>query len=411
MIKGLIVLENNSEQIKRPFLCRASRFFFAIYVITLYVFVIKKETLVYSQLAFLAFAGCTALYVLLRGKLYFGRPVLWGYLTCAWMFASIIWASSRYIATDRAWTMWQLFALFFLVYNLFYTEKDGCEFFLKVLYIAGICLCIYSVHIYGAKGIIDAMLTEGTRLGSEVSQANVFGMQNATTTVLAFYYLYNKKKHRLFHAIIMCASFIIAMSSGSRKALLMACTGILFLVYKKYGIKYLYKVVATVLALAFAFSVIIQLPLFETVRTRMEQGINAVEGKDGGDSSAEKRLHYIDKGWNLFKDKWAIGYGISNFGYVSRTGTYAHNNFIELLCDVGIIGFLLYYAMYIRAARELYKQKGVAIGCITALFLIRLFGEYAMVTYYDKMQWIMMAIFMLPCEKERKEISEVAQNV
>ncbi len=57
---------------------------------------------------------------------------------------------------------------------------------------------VYNVEKYIAEWIIDAMLTEGTRLGSGVSRANVFGMQNATTTVLAFYYFFNQKSTGCF---------------------------------------------------------------------------------------------------------------------------------------------------------------------------------------------------------------------
>lgn len=396
---------------KMPFIFRMSKFLLAMYMVALYIFDARGETLGYSKLIFLAFAACTSLYILQRRKIYIGTSVMPAYLTCAWFQASVFWATSGLIAGIMARTMWQIFVLFFLVYNLLYEDETAHDYFVKCLYIAGIVLCVYSIYTYGINGIIDALMSGTQRLGKEISQENVFGMQLAITTITAFYYISFKNSHKIFHTAVFVVSFVVAMSSGSRKSLIMVVFGILFLIYIKYGIRKLYKTVLTIAIIGVLFMSIIKLPLFSTVYTRMQQAVFSVEGQAGGDGSTKRRIELIQVAYRIFKDKMFLGCGINNFRIESGFWTYAHNNFLEILADIGLIGGILYYSMYLKSFLSLRKGKSNAAGFLMALFLVRLFCEFAMVTYYDKMQWIMMAIFMLPCEKERKEISEAAQYV
>ena len=51
-----------------------------------------------------------------------------------------------------------------------------------------------------------------------------------------------------------------------------------------------------------------------------------------------------------------IGIGMNN-SWVYKYGMYLHNNYIELLADGGIIGFICYYIMYIHVLFLLTKNK------------------------------------------------------
>ncbi|QAY67785.1 O-antigen ligase family protein [Paenibacillus protaetiae] len=58
-----------------------------------------------------------------------------------------------------------------------------------------------------------------------------------------------------------------------------------------------------------------------------------------------------------FKHRPLFGYGIGNFSVISEFDMYAHNNYVELLADLGSVGFLIYYAMYFYLFFKL--SKGV----------------------------------------------------
>lgn len=394
---------------RQPFLLRLSNLLFYIYIITLYLFVLNTKTIVISQLAFVAFAGVTAFYLLAKGQFHLGKSVAFAYLTCGWIFATVLWAYSRHLAGIKIKTLWQIFILFFLVYNLYCTDKNAHKKLVKALYAAGIAFCLYTVYTYGLSGMIEALTGgEMTRLGRDINQENIFGMQHATTAVIAIFYLLYFKKHKGFHTLVLVFSFICAMSSGSRKALLIVILGGMYLIYKRYGIRQLYKTVFVGIVAGVVFSAAIQLPMFETVRVRMEQGINTYKGESGGDSSSQLRMRYVSRGWNLFLQRPIHGYGADNFAVASGMGTYAHNNFTEMLVDFGLVGFLLYYAMYIISYKRLKKNRDNYAIFLFVLLMVRTAMEIAMVTYYDKLHWILLAFFMIdPANFEQAENNEI----
>lgn len=388
------------ERKNKSFLHKMAELSFALYMITLYLFVLSENTLVISQIAFILFAGCTGLYLLNRNRFHLGKPIVFAYLACGWMFATVLWAYSRYYAVGKVKTMWQIFILFFLVYNLYCADKDAHKKIIKILYISGIAFCGYTVYEYGVSGILKA-LNGGkmVRLGGSISQENVFGMQHATTTLIGIYYLLYNRKHKLFNLAIIASSFICAMSSGSKKALLIVVLGGLYLIYKKYGIKQLYKTVFVGVVGITIFMTVIQLPMFETINTRVERAIHTVKGETGGDGSTQNRLAFIEKGWDLFSENPLYGYGANNYRIVSGAHTYSHNNFIEILVNFGLVGFLLYYAMYTISYNRLRKNNSDSAKFMFVLFIVRMVMEVAMVTYYDKLTWILLAFFMIDSEK------------
>ena len=400
-----------NTQPKKGFFQRLAELSFMIYMITLYIFVDRGDSLIISQIAFIVFTGLTTLVILQKQRIHFGKNVMLVYLAFAWMFATFFWAQNQTIAWIKIQTMWKLFLMFFLTYNLFCEEKNSHEYFIKCLYIAGIALVGYSIHTYGLGKVIDMMTgNRNVRLGRDINQENVFGMMNATTCMVAFYYLFYKRRFKLFHIAVLVLAFLFAMSSGSRKALLVICIGVIFLTYKKYGIRQVYKVVAIVLVLSVVFVSVIQLPIFETINYRMEQLGKNLSGEDGGDSSSATRASMIVDGWKLYKDRILTGYGVNNYRVVSRYGTYAHNNFIEILVDTGFIGFVLYYLIYWCVLKNLWKMENDAGKALLCIFMIRFMMEIAMITYYDKLHWILFAFFLMNPIEQAENVERNVQN-
>lgn len=405
-------MENTIKK-QKSFFQRIAEIFFTIYLITLYLFVDKGETIIISQVAFIIFAGLTALVILLRQRIHLGKNVMIVYLTFTWLFATYFWAYNEYLAYLKIRTIWQLFILFFLTYNLFCEEEDSHEYLLKSLYIAGIAMIGYSIYTYGIGYTLDVLknaATSHTRLGSEINQANTFGMMNATTCIVAFYYLFYRKRFKLFHIVILVLAFLFAMSSGSRKALLMMCIGILFLVYKRYGIRQIYKLVAIVTVLIITFIVIIQLPMFEFISERVEQTVEVVLGTGKGDNSSKLRINMIKDGWDIFKKRILTGYGADNYRLLTRYRTYSHNNFIEILVDFGLVGFILYYLIYWNSLKNLWKTGSDAGKALLTIFLVRFLMEIAVVNYYEKVHWVLMAFFLINPQKSKAKLEGESKN-
>src|SRR5690606_34205038 len=75
--------------------------------------------------------------------------------------------------------------------------------------------------------------------------------------------------------------------------------------------------------------------------------------------------------------------------------TYSHNNFIELLVGVGLIGFLIYYSIYFYIFYHLFKltlYKKIYALVLFILFLTWFIAEFGAVNYTNKMTYILFGL-------------------
>ncbi|WP_335341999.1 O-antigen ligase family protein [Bacillus alkalicola] len=139
-----------------------------------------------------------------------------------------------------------------------------------------------------------------------------------------------------------------------------------------------------------------QLSVFNGIKLRYLELYSSLLG-DGGDGTT--RLNMIKWGFGWFLESPIWGYGIGNyrmllFEVIGRE-SYAHNNFIELLVGVGIIGFILYYFMYFYVFYNLYqliKKKVPFAITLFALFTTWFLAETGAVNYTSKMTYVLLGI-------------------
>ena len=92
---------------------------------------------------------------------------------------------------------------------------------------------------------------------------------------------------------------------------------------------------------------------------------------------------------------------------------YLHDNFAELLCGGGIIGFCLYYAMYAYLFSQLWKYRKVDKQRVAffALWLgLMLIMNYGMVTYYSKAQNFYLMIHFVNVFDLKRKATELCKS-
>ncbi|NLV28919.1 MAG: hypothetical protein GXY57_01985, partial [Erysipelotrichaceae bacterium] len=82
----------------------------------------------------------------------------------------------------------------------------------------------------------------------------------------------------------------------------------------------------------------------------------------------------------------------SGFGIFSGIGTYSHNNFGEVLCNFGIIGFILYYANFFLPLTMSIRKKDEEMYIIAILVIVYLLRSFFGVTYYAKEAYLVIAL-------------------
>lgn len=135
---------------------------------------------------------------------------------------------------------------------------------------------------------------------------------------------------------------------------------------------------------------VINIPvLYDHVGIRFEGLLNFASGDlDNTDASTATRYLMIDNGWRWFLQQPLQGYGLNNYRVlltgILGEGVYAHNNYIEMMVNLGTIGLIVYYSLYIYIIAKLFSIRDDATGTrnFFLAFMLALFVfEIGAVTY------------------------------
>lgn len=93
--------------------------------------------------------------------------------------------------------------------------------------------------------------------------------------------------------------------------------------------------------------------VFQWIVQDTYMGVRFTRATQLEDGSSQKRLEFFFIGMRIFASNPVFGCGLGQFGDVSGTGFYAHNEFTEIASTTGLPGLLLYYSVYFLAWRRL----------------------------------------------------------
>jgi O-antigen ligase len=193
---------------------------------------------------------------------------------------------------------------------------------------------------------------------------------------------------KIYHYISIILSFYIIILTVSKKAMILAPLMILLsFSFKNLKIKNI-LIFALLLyvgvKLLFIYGDIAQLEsLSALVEKRFVGMMNMIDGSSSGDASSKERAYLIYEGLNIFENNPVFGIGLNNARYF--LGKYTHNNYLELLIGVGILGTMLFYTVYLFTIRNIYMMPQVAVKkYFYVMIFILLLLDIATVTYYTK---------------------------
>lgn len=268
----------------------------------------------------------------------------------------------------------------------FIDTKEELTFIYKSFIGAGIALILRLL-------ISFPISTWGTeRLGDSFLNANAIGLYLAISAICSMY-IFSIEKKKIYGLAILVFSLVIFLT-GSRKAFLMLLIGIsgLYYINSKKLVKKIKAIILIALILLISLYLVMNIPEFYNVLgVRLERLVNSLTGT-GRDRSAEVRFSLIETGKALFKDRPIWGYGVSTFGIVSRKGMYSHNNYIELLVGVGIVGTIIYYSIYAYIIiKLLIIKKNIYANPLLVIMVLLVVMEYGLVSYYGEFYQMLVA--------------------
>ncbi len=314
-----------------------------------------------------------------------------GWATAFFLFCilSCLWSMETEPAFASLRTLFLIFVVHILLAELIIDKKDLDKIlfanFLALLFVALYILFTMDLSQIGEDRIgVDTL--------NEYWNANDIGMKMCVGLGFSLYFaIKNKSKwKRLFYGVCTTLFIILGLFTGSRKALLM----IMFLVVLVFWLKakrhrFLVLLSALAAAIGLYFLTINIESLYNVLGYRMEQMIEGLFKGETEDGSFNHRQTMIELGWKWFCDKPLLGYGLSNFRILHKGTfgfeTYSHNNFIEILVSGGVVGFAIYYSIYVyifvKLWRLVFKEKDLTAIILFSLNICTLVLQIALVSF------------------------------
>lgn len=326
--------------------------------------------------------------------------IWWALLFLLYAFASCIFAYSRSHAVSYSFTLAYVVICDIVVVISMAKDLSIQENVLKTIIFASIVKALLCYLQYGFFAFMDSRST-----GSD--SANLIGYYCAFACVLSLFFLKNDIKNRYLFLLAFIMNAVFMVLSASRKALifLVIPLAIMWIAKSKNPIRIIRNTFLAIVMMMIVFILLLKVNyLYSIIGHRIETMINGLSGIGIVDASTRTRMSLIEDGWNWFKQRPIWGYGLSNFRALAATyrswGTafYAHNNYVELLVDCGIVGTVIYYFLHIRMLlmgargfRIMNKKDIMLFGMLISILVC----DYGMVSYYSVFTQLMLVIIFL----------------
>lgn len=416
MTKAQIQIPEKKSKSGKHWLARIIHFLVFVYLVLLYLFDGDPAGARYAKLSALVLMAALAGYILFRKKFVLDQSAIFLGGFFVWSGLSVFWAWQSGYASSQLFTVLQLIVLFLLLYNFYREENDFLPLVQSFIW-AGVIFTFYFISFYGMADFVKNLL-DGVRMGVEINNENQLGLQLAFSIIfLVWQVLFTKKKWMILLFPLLGVGLL---GTGSRTAFLCALLGsflllLFFLKDKKFFVKALvFALLILIVALAW------NLPIFSGITERLDTMQSDLFGfesdtvvKNYGD--ARIRVDLIKLGWEQFLKTPIAGIGLDNGRLVGQKAygqaLMLHANFIELLVDVGIVGFTFFYLFQLYPFYLFFRKKksfdSFAILALVAslVYVINSFGgiQYSRKLFYIIMAFIWTAAMRIAQSQKEKE--------
>ncbi len=385
---------------------------FVIYLITCCMEIGSLNKYIQNA-AYLGFIACVVLE--LKGNLRFRENTIRWVAFLVFAGASLLWTSNLSMSLMMLRIMLKVYVLMAFAI-MYYAERGKFERVLRLIYISLILSNIYALIYTTAEDWVSASI--GKNLGIDTVRLT---LHFAMTTCIAWFFFVRTKKW--IHIPIGILFLITSLLTGKRTGILFVAVTILLasILGQKGFFRKLLKVGGAVVALGILGYLVLTIPaLYNTIGVRIVGFVDTLFGEGTSDASTVERMGIMTHAVNLFLDNPIFGSGLNglrhylqslNFGHV----TYAHNNYLEILSGLGVVGcFLFYWNPLIALVRgiRLQKRRSNQNAVFLMGFLIAwLVCDFVQVTYESYYEMVVLALVCACMGWEyRHSMKEVSQT-
>lgn len=379
-------------------------FMMAVYIVLSSTFEFLEGYGFLNSVSLYAFLGLGGLNIIYKKKVVFMKNY---YFIAVLLYFAML-TVSRFYAPEEVnryinWYYYRFFTMVvicFITINLIETKED-MTYLMNAFVISGLITVIFFVTSYGEQifSLAD-QVSEAERLGQDFGNVNLVAQRLAFSLILSLYLLiFKAERGKFFYFLVTISCMAVILLTGSRKSLLVIVVLGLFMFYqyakgKSLNFK-IWSLIIMVLAIAVLTYVIINVPMFSSIKLRMETTVRTFLGTaDRYEARSDaNRMRYVSTGLRYWLKHPFLGNGMTFSYYIFRT--YSHNNYIELLLNTGIIGFGIYYYPFVRTFLYSVSKKvkfekpfKILVACIVLAIAVI---DIGVVSYYDRYICLLMS--------------------
>ena len=326
-------------------------------------------------------------------KFYIG----WAVLFLIYAYAGCLTAYSKSYATTFSVTLTYVVICDIAVLLSIARDEQLKKAVLHTIVFSATCKALVCYLQYGFLYFLTARFTETT-------SANTLGYYCAFACVICFYFIGSQNYHRTVYWSLIFLNIVFIILSASRKAIifLIIPVAIMWIAKSKNPVVVIRNIAVVIFAVLLMLALLLNVDfLYTMIGYRVEGMLNAFLGTGVVDASTNTRMGLIEDGLSWFAKKPIFGYGLSNFKALCAVyrswGSvyYAHNNYVELLVDCGIVGTLIYYSLHIKLLwtgilnwKRMDKEQLMFLGMLMSMVVC----DYGMVTYFDIFSQLMLVL-------------------
>jgi len=330
----------------------------------------------------------------------------------------VIGLASSFWAIDFHEASYKSLQLFLILINLFVIYNSFKKFRLEDTFIYGVLLASF-VNYLIMLGFLEVPFNiilpgGGNRAIGTTGNPNVLSIVMMISILSSIIYINkNKEKYsKIFYYYqflnIALALYMIVLTV-SKKGIIFGT--LLMFLYFMLIIKRIKGIITIGLILFITFMYFYYFIEFDdiifhynNIMVRFDALNTSLSGGTGWDSTTIRK-NLILSGIDAIENRPLLGYGMANFHFVSFNGQYAHNNYIETLANVGIIGAIVFYLIYISLIKKIFMMKKCDLKYMLFYFvLIFLFMDFAVVTYGSKFTIYTLLYLAFIAELHKKTI-------
>ena len=258
--------------------------------------------------------------------------------------------------------------------------------------IAAVRFCYYTPWSGYLRGDFGILLDPNTNY-------NNYTAPLCMAFIVAAYYAFGRKNRLMIIPTVWLAAVLVL--AGSRKTIAVIPVILFFYLVDTQNYKrFLKGILLASLLIAVLAAAIINIDALSGIRESLQNAVNAyiLGEKTNVGRSTETRIYLVDTAKQVWMEHPVFGVGWNNFRSYNFMNLYSHNNYIEVLACLGIVGFLLYYSLHAHNVFAVFSNRNFRSNIWTKLMLGALLGmliiEVGAVSVYSRETMLLYLIIL-----------------